>query len=107
MKTQDVIRTRKQRLPKDYLNQHKSVMADIQTLDQKTLMFEWMLNTTRLQDPIPYILFSERTGLSVNQLEPLLLIAQSKGLITLNNDHWQVTPLGRRYTNDLQTIFLP
>lgn len=107
MKTQNVIRTRKQRLPKDYLNQHKSVMADIQTLDQKTLMFEWMLNTTRLQDPIPYILFSERTGLRVNQLEPMLLIAQSKGLITLNNDHWQVTPLGRRYTNDLQTIFLP
>ena len=65
-----------------------------------------MLNTTRLEQAIPNRLFTERTGLDFNVLAPKLLIAQNKGLVTLTNTHWQITAFGRRFTNDLQELFL-
>lgn len=99
-------RTRKHRQPADYLNQNKPFLAACDLVNTNDLIFEFMLNTTRLQQPIANTLFTERTGLSIDLLTPSLLTAQSKGLITLTNTHWQITPFGRRYTNDLQAIFL-
>ena len=66
-----------------------------------------MLNATRLEQAIPLMLFSERTGLPLEQLITPLKKAQAKKLIYLSDSQWQVTALGRRYTNDLQAIFLP
>ena len=103
---QQIHRTRKQRQPTDYLNPDKPFIAASDLLSTHDLIFEFMLNTTRLQQPIPNTLFTERTGLELKELLPGLLIAQRKGLIQLNDTHWQVTPFGRRYTNNLQAIFL-
>ena len=102
----DVMRTRKYRQPTDYLNITKPFLASTEQVSNTDLLFEFMLNTTRLQEAIPNALFTERTGLAFKTLEPRLLVAKNKGLITLNNHHWQVTCLGRRYTNDLQALFL-
>jgi oxygen-independent coproporphyrinogen-3 oxidase len=71
------------------------------------IILEFMLNTTRIEQPIPYTLFSNRTQLSTDLLMPGLLHAEHKRLIQLSRTHWQVTALGRRYTNDLQALFLP
>ena len=65
-----------------------------------------MLNTTRLEQAIPNALFTERTGLNFDMLAPGLLLAQEKGLVKLTDTHWQITPFGRRFTNDLQGLFL-
>ncbi|MDP2363362.1 MAG: hypothetical protein Q8M94_06285 [Ignavibacteria bacterium] len=65
-----------------------------------------MLNATRLEQAIPFDLFTERTGLPIEALSPTLEQAASRGLIALSTDHWQVTALGRRYTNDLQILGL-
>ena len=70
-------------------------------------LFEYMLNTTRLQQAIPHELFTQRTGLNSENLTLGLLKAEQKGLVTINSTHWQITPFGRRFTNDLQAIFLP
>lgn len=102
-----VFRTRKQRQPTDYLNSNKPCLAALEEVGNAELLFEFMLNTTRLEQAIPNILFTERTGISFDFLAPLLDKAQLKGLITTNHSHWQITPFGRQYTNDLQEIFLP
>lgn len=102
-----VQRTRKQRQPKDYQNTEKPFLAAIESVTGEELLFEFMLNTTRLEQPIPFELFSKTTGLELSLLFPKLKLAQNKNLIALTDTHWQVTPFGRRYTNNLQSIFLP
>lgn len=99
-------RTRKHRQPTDYLNTEKPFLAACNLLSPNDLVFEFMLNATRLQQPVAHSLFTERTGLNLDALLPGLLTAQHKGLITLDESHWQITSLGRRYTNDLQALFL-
>lgn len=99
-------RTRKHRQPTDYLNTEKPFLAACNLLSPNDLVFEFMLNATRLQQPVALSLFTERTGLNLHALLPGLLTAQHKGLITLDESHWQITSLGRRYTNDLQALFL-
>ena len=105
--TKTIYRTRKQRQPTDYLNPNKSFLAGIESISQDELIFEFMLNTTRLEQAIPNALFTERTGLSFDRLKPGLNEAQDKGLLTIGEIDWQITPFGRQYTNDLQGIFLP
>ena len=102
-----IIRTQKQRQPHDYLNPNKSFLAQKQVVAPDDLIFEFMLNTTRLQQPIAQTLFSERTGLDNTLLMPKLLQAEKKGLLYIRDNHWQISPLGRQYTNDLQALFLP
>ncbi|KTC78143.1 radical SAM family heme chaperone HemW [Legionella brunensis] len=102
-----VYRTRKHRQPTDYLNPDKSFLAGKELVEPNSLLFEFMLNTTRLQQAIPYELFPERTGLPLTMLKPLLENAALKKLIQMHETFWQITALGRRYTNDLQGFFLP
>lgn len=102
-----VIRTHKHRQPKEYLNPEKAFLAGEELIEHEELMFEFMLNSTRLEQPIPLDLFTQTTGLPSSMLLPQLHAAQQKQLLTLTNTHWQVTPLGRRFTNNLQSLFLP
>lgn len=102
-----IYRTRKQRQPIDYLNPDKPFLAGTECVKKEDLIFEFMLNTTRLEQPIPNELFYTRTGLDMKYLTPKLSTAQSKGLISCDDTHWHITPLGRQYTNDLQALFLP
>lgn len=104
---QQIYRTTKRKQPRDYLAPEKSFTVTQELVTEKSLLFEFMLNTTRLEQAIPYGLFHERTGLALDKLSPLLQLATNKGLIQLNEQSWQVTSLGRRYTNDLQALFLP
>jgi len=105
-KTHEVIRTRKYRQPHDYLNPIKPFLAEKTSLSPESLIFEFMLNTTRLQEPIPIALFEQTTGLAFSNLRPMIIEAVQKDFIKLNKHDWQVTDLGRRFTNDLQCLFL-
>jgi oxygen-independent coproporphyrinogen-3 oxidase len=107
MKNGLIYRTVKHRQPKDYLNSSKPFMAKNELINTESVLFEFMLNTTRLEQSIPYSLFKTRTGLEFENLLPKLKLAQKKGLLFLGDDFWQITPLGRRYTNNLQELFLP
>jgi oxygen-independent coproporphyrinogen-3 oxidase len=102
-----VIRTHKHRQPQEYLDEKKLFLAGQQAITGAELIFEFMLNATRLEQSIPLEQFTFATGLKINSLQPKLCEAQKKGFITLNDTHWQVTELGRRFTNDLQAVFLP
>lgn len=101
-----IYRSQKYRQPKEYLNPNKSFIAQSNPIASNALPFEFMLNSTRLEQAIPYTLFSQRTGLSIEYLYPKLIQAQNMGFITLSNHSWQITKLGRQFTNDLQMLFL-
>ena len=101
-----IYRTQKYRQPKDYLNPQKTFLTQSTTLSHAALLFEFMLNTTRLEQVIPMELFTQRTGLPVEYLHPKLMHAAELGFISLLPTTWQITPLGRQFTNDLQALFL-
>ena len=104
--TKAIYRTQKHRQPQDYLNTDKPYRTSLEVVSEQQLCFEFMLNATRLQQAIPHSLFTQRTGLNRDILQPGLELASQKGLIQLNSDGWQITDFGRRFTNDLQAIFL-
>ena len=102
-----VYRVIKFKHPKNYLNRDQTFLVKRTIVKEEDLLFEFMLNTTRLQQRIPQKLFTERVGLPFARLRPKLLQAQQQGLLSINQEFWQITALGRRFTNDLQAMFLP
>jgi oxygen-independent coproporphyrinogen-3 oxidase len=50
--------------------------------------------------------FIERTGLAMSSIEPALVEAERRGLITRDFERIAPTPLGQRFLNDLQALFL-
>ncbi len=101
-----IVRTQKHRMPHAYLTTTQKALPE-NILDHDEICFEFMLNTTRLIEAIPYTLFETRTHLHMDRLRPALDLAAQKGLVSLQHDHWKITPLGLRFTNDLQALFLP
>ena len=70
------------------------------------LPFEFMLNALRLVEGFPVHRFIERTGLSMTSIEPALQEAERRGLIERTHEKIAPTPLGQRFLNDLQELFL-
>ncbi len=70
------------------------------------LPFEFMLNALRLTQGVPTVLFAERTGMPLSQIEPQLKQATERGLLERTPERIQPTELGLRFLNDLQTLFL-
>ena len=86
----DIIRTEKKRIPRDYMNikddNHKQRL-----LKKEDLIFEFMLNTTRLRTEIPFQLFSDTTNLAIQELMPKLKEAEKFGFIKIAVDSWELT----------------
>ena len=101
-----ILRLQKTRQPKDYLNPKKPFICQQRLLNQEETLFEFMLNVSRLEQPIPFDLFSKRTSLSQESLLKSLQEAIDKKLLTTTEQSFQVTPLGRQFTNELQALFL-
>lgn len=95
--------------PQQYMKGIEAGEATARTvIGDADLLFEFMLNTSRLTDGFDETGFTARTGLPVEklrrQLEPLV----EKGLITQAGAHkWLPTTTGRRFLNDVQAHFLP
>ena len=69
--------------------------------------FEFMMNALRFVNGFPTHLFEERTGLPLASISEPLQIAEDKGLLKVSPATICPTPLGMRFLNDLQEIFLP
>ena len=69
--------------------------------------FEFMLNAMRLTDGVPVALFAERTGFPLAIVDKELDAAERRGLVARDHERIAPTPLGRRFLNDLQAMFLP
>jgi putative oxygen-independent coproporphyrinogen III oxidase len=76
---------------------------EVETAD---LPFEFMLNALRLAEGFPVYRFSERTGMTLSSIDPALRQAEARGLLTMDHETIAPTPLGLRFLNDLQELFL-
>ncbi|SRR5579883_71048 len=106
VENQKIIRTAKMRQPKDYLDPEKPFISSQKIISERDAIFEFMLNALRLTRGVPNNLFSERTGLSIEEINPQLKKARDKKLLHENNEILQPTELGKKFLNDLVEIFL-
>ncbi len=70
------------------------------------VIFEFMLNSLRLQAGFDLNLFELRTGLSLDLWKKQLDEMQSKGWATLKGKHLQLTDYGKTYLNEVLQLFL-
>ncbi len=102
-------RTLKTKQPREYLERARlgtlqNTMAEVPVEERP---FEFMLNVLRLPAGFSVGQFEARTGLPLTAASPGLERAEARGLLERSGARWQPTPLGRRFLNDLQSMFLP
>ncbi|MCU1735285.1 MULTISPECIES: radical SAM family heme chaperone HemW [unclassified Pseudomonas] len=101
-----ILRTWKTRLPKDYLNPAKAFKAGEKLLPVDELPFEFLMNALRLTDGVDATLFSQRTGLPLEQLTAARREAEQKGLLQVEPTRLVATARGQLFLNDLLQYFL-
>src|SRR5690349_17606359 len=104
-----VVRQIRYKQPKQYL-ERTAQGAPIQEetrVRRSDLPFEFMLNALRLTDGVPASLFAERTGLPLAVVAKTIAEATRRGLLDADPQRLRATSLGRRFLNDLQSLFLP
>ncbi|RQU40256.1 oxygen-independent coproporphyrinogen III oxidase-like protein [Burkholderia cenocepacia] len=103
-----VLRQARYKHPATFIEQAKAGTAvqEEREVGARDLPFEFMLNTLRLVEGFPVHSFVERTGLPMSTIEPALKEAERRGLITRDFTQIAPTPLGQRFLNDLQELFL-
>ena len=101
-----IVRTSKIKHPKGYLDKQRPFLDDYTTVPKDEIAFEYMMNRLRLFQPIPFSEFEAYTGLSIQEIDASIDEAINKKLLTKHHDHWQVTPLGHRYLNELLNLFI-
>ena len=105
-----VVRTARVRNPGRYLSATapEARIEDSGQVGAEDLAFEFFLNALRLVDGFSVSSFEFRTGLSWSSVARRVAEAASRGLLRAEPpDRWVPTPLGRRFLNDLQAVFLP
>ncbi len=103
--TGDVTRLSKTRHPKGYLDSSVDFIQGQQVLNKNDLIVEFMLNALRLYESTELKLFSDRTGISVRDIDHLLVKAQEKGLLNITDNAIETTDLGKQHLNELLLIF--
>ena len=103
----EIYRHWKTRLPKDYLDPDKRFRADHKQLAQDELPFEFLMNVLRLTDGMPSLMFTQRTGLSLDRLAAGRRDAEARGLLEPDPQRLVATAKGQLFLNDLLQLFLP
>ena len=80
--------------------------CEVRELAREELPFEFMLNALRLVEGVPDSWFVERCGRPLSDLQAPLKKAIEKGLLLPVPGSFKASPLGLRFLNDLQMIFL-
>jgi putative oxygen-independent coproporphyrinogen III oxidase len=104
-----VVREVRHKQPKQYLDRVAAGAPRVEHVEvgREDIGFEFMLNALRLIDGVPASLFAERTGHPLALVTRALDRATARGLIENDPASIRPTALGRRFLNDLQTLFLP
>lgn len=104
---QRAYRTTKKKYPRDYLAPSRQFLAEENDIAEREMPFEFMLNVLRLNGGVPIAYFSERTGMLLSQVAPVLSKARERGLLDEAPGVIKPTPTGHRFLNDLLELFLP
>ncbi len=101
-----IMRYEKIKHPKGYLDSAQPYTYKSHQIDADDMPFEFFMNRFRLKESCPKSDYQNLTGVSPDQLKPLMDKAESLGLISQTASKWQVTPHGHRYLNDLLELFI-
>jgi len=107
--TQKIVRTAKQKNPKNYMWQVKNSQHVIEqhNLEKNDIYFEFMLNALRLPDGFNIQTFNDNTGMDISKIETIIDKAQHNNWLIRSESHIQPTALGQQYLNDVISLFLP
>lgn len=105
---QKIVRQVRYKHPSTYMDEALAGAAiqEETEVGPRDLPFEFMLNTLRLVEGFPVHSFNERTGLAMSAIEPALIEAEKRGLITRDTERIAPTQRGQDFLNDLQALFL-
>ena len=102
-----IIRTRRNRSPRDYLTGiAEGVLPHQQQLPQTELPVEFMLNALRLKSGVPASLFKAITGLELTVIKPKIEKLVARGLLSADTDRIGTTDHGYRFLNDVVASFM-
>ncbi|ART80134.1 radical SAM family heme chaperone HemW [Oceanisphaera avium] len=101
-----LVRTVKVKHPKGYLDSNRAYLDHYTAIAAQDLSLEYFMNRLRLFEPIPKQEISQLTGVSATELEAPLAEALRRELLIETANHWQVSPLGRRFLNPLLDLFI-
>ncbi|MEX3556732.1 MAG: radical SAM family heme chaperone HemW [Burkholderia gladioli] len=103
-----ILRQARYKHPASYMEQAMAgtPVQEEREVGPRDLPFEFMLNMLRLAEGFPVASCAERTGLPLSTIELALAEAERRGLIARNYERIAPTPLGQRFLNDLQELFL-
>ena len=100
-----VTRHARAKQPNEYMKPDARVEESV--VSAAELPFEFMLNALRLVDGFDVALFSERTGLPFQIVQPRFEEVEKRGLVARDWKRIRPTVRGRRFLNDLLEAFLP
>ncbi len=104
-----ITRTERRKQPREYLEVPVAQRIRLrQVVTAAELPFEFMLNALRLVEGFERQLLESRTGLAWAIVAPRIAVAEHRGLLErVSGSRWCPTELGRRFLNDLMSLFLP
>jgi len=104
-----ILRRWKQRHPQRYLDTagDPAATGGERELQADEILFEFLLNALRLTDGFETALFPRHTGLADELLDEAAAPAENRGLLARTAGMLKPTALGRRYLDDLTSMFLP
>ena len=100
-----VIRIQKTRSPEDYLRREGSYVSASKDIDIKEMSLEFMMNALRLSQGVDIRTYEGRTGLSVNQIEPVLRKLKEQKLIKNSREKICPTKKGHMFLNSTLEAF--
>lgn len=102
----EIVRTRKTRLPKDYLNPDRMLVRQEETIAADDRPFDYFVNTLRLVGGMPAAHFTDATGVDWNRIAPTVERLSDQGLLQISAGRLRTTPRGFLYLNDILAEWL-
>lgn len=104
-KTGTIQRRVKIKHPRGYLDLTRTFLDQHWTIAPNDLALEYFMNRFRLFEPVPKAEFSLYTGLTSQSVHTHFARAIEQGLVQDSKTHWQLTPTGRRFLNQVLAPF--
>jgi len=99
-----IIRTAKTRKPEDYLARDNSYTASCNTIPNEELPLEFMMNAMRLNHGVPKQFFSDRTGITLEKIQPALDKLKKLELIEQPINNLSPTDKGHQFLNNFLEV---
>ena len=104
-----IVREKRLMSPKHYMEAVATSghgIEEREAVEPDALPFEFMLNVLRLTEGVPSVLFTERTGLVRETIEPTLSRLRAEGLLLSDTELIRPTEKGMAFLSEVQEAFL-